>query len=552
MPSESNVVAASAAIPAPEVGPLAPLRHATFRMMWLAVLASQVGTWVHDVAAAWFMSERTGSPLMVAAVQSATTLPVVVFALFAGTLADIVERRRYLIIVQLWMLVMATVLAWCSLVDRMDEWVLLGLTFALGTGAAMAMPAQAATTTELVPRPLLAPAVALSSIGMNIARSVGPALGGLIVARFGVGWALSLDAVSYLGVVLALWFWRREKTVSTLPSEPFGIALRAGLRYAARSGDLRSVLLKSACFYVFASALPAQLAIVVRKELGAGAGTYGLLLTCIGAGAVSGAILLPKLRSRLGVDRLVFGATLLYALTMLVVAHVRLMPVLGVAMVFNGLAWISVLSSLQTAAHVSVPTWVRARALSLYIVVFSAGMASGGLLWGSVAQRFGVPLSLTVAAVAAVLAGAFSLRFKLSAAMTRNTAPSAHWPAPELTEAIEQDRGPVLITVEYRIAPKDRAAFLPLIRQLGDTRRRDGAVQWDVMEDTAEPGRFLEYFVVGSWMEHLRQHERVTHEEKALQDTLRALHQDSHPPSVRHFVGAAPMSPRLTPLENDS
>ncbi|MCK8503412.1 MFS transporter [Myxococcus fulvus] len=551
MPSEANVAVSPAPV-AQEVGALAPLRHATFRTLWLAVLASHIGTWVHDVAAAWFMSERTGSPLMVAAVQSATTMPVVVFALVAGTLADIVDRRRYLITIQVWMLVMATLLAWASMVGEMTEWTLLGLTFALGMGAAMAMPAQAATTAELVPRPLLAPAVALSSIGMNIARSVGPALGGLIVARFGVGWAFSIDAVSYLGVLLALVSWRRAKAESTLPSEPFGTALRGGLRYAARSGDLRSVLLKSACFYAFASALPAQLAIVVRKELGAGAGTYGLLLTCIGAGAVAGAVVLPRMRARWGVDRWVLGATLLYALTMVTVAFVRSLPVLGVAMVANGLAWISVLSSLQTATHLSVPTWVRARALSLYIVVFSAGMAGGGLVWGSVAQRFGVPVSLTVAAGAAVLAGFFSLRFRLGQAMARDTAPSAHWPTPQVSEDVEKDQGPVLVTVEYHVAPTGRAAFLPLVHQLGDTRRRDGAVQWGVMEDTAEPGRFLEYFVLGSWMEHLRQHERVTHEEKALQEQLRALHQGEHPPVVHHFVGAAPTLPRLTPLENDA
>lgn len=524
---------------APEApGAWAPLRHSTFRALWLAVLTSNIGTWVHDVAAAWFMSERTGSPLMVAAVQAATTLPVVTFALVAGTLADIVDRRRYLIAVQLWMLAMATVLALLAHAGGLDGGTLLVLTFAMGSGAAMAMPAQAATTAELVPLPLLAPAVALSSIGVNVARSIGPALGGLIVARFGAAWAFSVNAVSFLGVVMVLWRWRRVAAVSTLPSEPFGLALRAGLRYAARASEFRSVLFKSACFFVFASALPSQLAIVVKQQLSAGAGTYGLLLGFMGVGAIAGAIVLPKLRGRMDADRLVLGATLLYALTMVALAAVLDLRVLAVALLFSGLAWIVVLSSLQTAAHVSVPGWVRARALALYIGTFSAGMACGSLLWGTVAQHAGTHVSLLAAAAGAVLAGFFSLRFRLSAAMGRDTAPSRHWPAPAVAGDFDSDRGPVLVTVEYRIAPGARDEFLRELNRLGEARRRDGAMQWGVVEDTAEPGCFLEYFLVASWTEHLRQHERVTNEEKRIQDTLRALHLGAQPPVVRHFATA--------------
>ncbi|XXF80132.1 MFS transporter [Myxococcaceae bacterium GXIMD 01537] len=537
---------------APAVGAWAPLRHPGFRGLWLAVLTSNIGTWVQDVSASWFMSEQTDSPLMVAAVQSATTLPVVAFALVAGTLADIVDRRRYLLGAQLWMLCVTTVVALLAHAGRLDAGSLLLLTFALGTGAALAMPAQAATTADLVPRPLLASAVALSSIGVNIARSIGPALGGLVVARFGAAWAFSLNALSYLGVVLVLWRWRPVKAPSTLPAESFGGALRAGLRYAVQAGEFRSVLVKSACFFVFASALPALLPIVVRQQLSAGAGTFGMLLGFIGAGAIGGAIAMPRLRERFGADRLVPAATLLYACTMLALAGIRDLRLLCVAMLVNGMCWLTVLSLLQTAAHVSVPGWVRARALSLYIVVFSAGMAGGSLLWGTLAQHAGTGMALTVAAVSVVLAGVFSLRFRLSVAMARDTTPSAHWPRPAVAAEIDHARGPVLVTVEYLIEPEDFAEFLHHLHLLGGTRRRDGAVQWGVMEDAAQPGRFLEYFVVDSWLEHLRQHERVTHEEQRLQDTIRALHRDAQPPSVRHFVGTTPPSPHLVALENVS
>ncbi len=550
MSSEATAEVTSTPTPAPAPGAWAPLGVSNFRALWLAVLASNIGTWVHDVAAAWFMSERTNSPLLVAAVQAATTLPVVTFALVAGTLADIVDRRRYLIAVQLWMLAMATVLAVLTHLDRLDSGMLLVLTFAMGAGAAMAMPAQAATTADLVPRPLLAPAVALSSIGVNIARSIGPALGGLIVARFGAAWAFSANALSFLGVVAVLWRWKPVKTESTLPSEPFGLALRAGLRYAARASDFRSVLLKSSCFFVFASALSSQLPIVVRQQLSAGAGTFGMLLGFMGLGAIAGAVALPKLRSRVELDKLVLGATLLYALTMLALAVVRDLRVLSLAMLLSGMAWIVVLSSLQTAAHVSVPAWVRARALSLYIGVFSAGMAGGSLLWGAVAQQAGTHIALMAAAGGAVVAGVFSLRFRLSAAMAKDTAPSKHWPQPTVSGDIDSGKGPTLVTVEYRIAQAARDEFLHHVYLLGEARRRDGAVQWGVVEDTAEPGCFLEYFLVGSWMEHLRQHERVTNEEKRLQELLRALHRGERPPVVRHFATASPPPSRITPKED--
>lgn len=529
-------------------GPWAPFSQPTFRALWLAVLVGNIGTWMHDVAAAWIMAERTGSALWVAAVQSATSLPIVLLALAAGTLADIVDRRKYLIVTQLWMFCCATLLALLAQADRLEPWSLLALTFALGIGAAMAMPAQAATTSELVPRDLLAPAVALNSMSMNIARSIGPALGGLIVAQLGASWAFAINALSFLGVVLVLWRWKRAPSPSLLPPESFGTAFRAGLRYASHANVFQSVLLKSASFFVFASALPALLPIVVRKDLAAGSGTYGILLGGIGMGAILGALLLPKLRMRMDHDRLVLAASLLCALSLLGLAWVGQRELLFPVMLLNGMAWISVLSSLQIAAQTSVPPWVRARALSLYIVVFASGMAVGSLMWGAIAQRWDTTFALTLASFGTALASWWALRFRLGAAANLDTVPSAHWPQPLLSGQQDDDRGPVLITVEYRIALPDRVAFLERMQWLGRSRRRDGAVQWGVMEDAAAPGVYLEYFLVASWLEHLRQHERVTGEERRLQDTLRRLHQGEAPPQVRHFIGGAPAA--SAPLSN--
>lgn len=518
-------------------GAWSPLKIKLFRAMWLAILGSNVGTWVNDVAAAWVMAERTGSPLMVALVQSATTVPVVLLALAAGTLADIVDRRRYLLFTQGWMLLVAATLATLTALNLLTPPLLVGLTFAMGCGAAMAMPAQAAIVSELVPRPMLASAVALNSIGINIARSLGPAIGGLIVAQLGAGWAFGLNALSFAAMLWVLFTWKPEAHVSNLPPEGFGAGLRAGLRYALRAGRLQAVLIKSAGFFFFASAVTALLPLVVRSELHGGAGTYGLLLGCIGVGAVSGALVLPSLRARLDRDLLVLLATLACALSLFGLAWLRHMALLPLAMLVNGFAWITVLSSLQIAAQTAVPAWVRARALSLYIMVFSLGMAAGGLSWGSIAQRTSIPLALTIAAVGAVIGGLLVWRVRIAGSEELDLRPAGHWPAPELAMPVTHDRGPVLVTVEYHIDDADRAAFHVLLGEVGGTRRRDGAVIWGVAEDVATPGIHLEYFVTPSWIEHLRQHERVTAEDRTLQEKVRALHRNEHAPIVRHFVG---------------
>lgn len=520
-------------------GPWSPLKVRLFRAMWLAILGSNVGTWVNDVAAAWVMAERTGSPLMVALVQSATTVPVVLLALVAGTLADIVDRRRYLLFTQGWMLLVAATLATLTGLGMLTPPLLVALTFAMGCGAAMAMPAQAAIVSELVPRPMLASAVALNSIGINIARSLGPAIGGLIVAQLGAGWAFGLNALSFAAMLWVLFNWKQAVQPSSLPPEGFGAGLRAGLRYALRAGRLQAVLVKSAGFFFFASAVTALLPLVVRGEMQGGAGTYGLLLGCIGIGAVSGALLLPRLRARMDRDLLVLLATFACALSLLGLAWLRNMALLPLAMLVNGFAWITVLSSLQIAAQTAVPAWVRARALSLYIMVFSLGMALGGLSWGSIAQRSSIPLALTLAAIGAVVGGLLVWRVRIAGSEELDLRPAGHWPAPELAVPVTHDRGPVLVTVEYHIAAADRAMFHQLLGALGRTRRRDGAVIWGVAEDVANPGIHMEYFVTSSWMEHLRQHERVTAEDRVLQDRVRALHRNEHAPIVRHFVGGS-------------
>lgn len=552
MNTDPRADGATTAPPAPTPGPWAPFSIPIFRAMWFAILGSNIGTWVHDVAASWTMAEATDSPLWVAAVQSATTLPVVCLALFAGALADIVDRRRYLILTQLWMLGVSALLAVLAWQGVLAPWSLLALTFALGCGAAMAMPAQAATTSELVPRPLLPPAVALSSISMNIARSIGPAIGGVVVAQGGPPWAFALNALSFAGMVLVLWCWKRAPDDTRLPREHLGGALRAGLRYASQATAFRAVLAKAASFFVFASALPALLPVLVRRDLGGEAGTYGALLACIGVGALAGALLLPRLRARLDRDAMVLGASLLQAASIAATATLSNPCLLGAVMLVNGASWITVLSSFQIAAQTGVPAWVRARALSLYIMVFALGMALGSLGWGSLAQVAGLRESLFAAAIATALAAVWARRFRLGAVEALDHAPSSHWPQPIVVDTPTGERGPVLVTIEYRVAPAQRAVFDALMPLLGRSRRRDGAVQWNVFEDVALPGTHLEYFVVASWLEHLRQHDRVGGDEQRLQAQIRALLVDGEAPVVRHFVAGGGHAPAVPHVHHDA
>ena len=533
---QSNGIPGSA-----EPGAWAPLAEPTFRALWLAFLVGNIGTWVHDVAAAWLMAEQTGSAFMVAAVQAATTLPVVLFAIVAGTLADIVDRRKYLVAAQAWMCLCASSLALLAHFGTVTPWTLVAFTFALGTGAAMAMPAQQALTPTLVPRPMLGAAVALGSLSMNIARAIGPALGGLVMAWSGAAMAFAINAASFLVLAIVLLRWRPAPASSALPRETFGAALRAGLRYASRAGVFQAVLVKSGMFFLTASAFTALLPIVVNQDLGASAGTYGLLLGCIGAGAVGGAVLMPRVRARLGPDRSVALATLAYAACIAGLAMIRELPWLYLVSLLAGTAWITILSSFHVAAQTSVPAWVRARALALYIVVFSAGLAAGSLGWGGLAHAIGTEGALLVAAVGTIGAALIGTRFSLGAAGRVDLAPSGHWPSPALAEDVAGERGPVLVTLEYQVPLERRDEFLALARELGSVRRRNGALHWGIVEDVAAPGTHLEYFIDASWLEHLREHERVTGEDRRLQETLLALVET--PPRVRHFVGGRPGSP---------
>ena len=514
----------------------APLQNPVFRSIWLAIVASNIGTWMHDVGTAWLMTSLTPSPLLVSLHQTATTLPVFLLALPAGALADVVDRRRMLMMLEAWMCLCAFTLAALTLMGLVTPVVLLVMTFALGMGAAMDAPAWQATTPEVVAKSELPAAVALSSVAINIARAVGPALGGFAIAAAGSAAPFLLNGVSFLGAVYVLYRWKRAPRESALPAEHVTGAVRAGIRYVRNSPPLRAALVRTGLFILCGSGFWALLPVRGRLELGLGSAGYGLLVGSIGVGALTGAVFLPKLRPKLSSDLLVAGATILFAAAAVALAYVPSYPFLCAVMLAGGFAWITLMSSFNVAAQMSVPSWVKARAMAVYLITLQGGTAVGAILWGALATRYGVRAALTLAAGGMLLSLVAMTRYRLTAAEGINLAPSAHWPSPVIMDELDQERGPAMVTVEYRIDPARATEFREAMRKVSMERRRHGATYWHVFVDAEDPARFVEVFIVASWLEHLRQHERVTVADRDVEEIARSFHVGEGPPLVSHFL----------------
>jgi predicted MFS family arabinose efflux permease/quinol monooxygenase YgiN len=513
-----------------------PLRVSLFRALWIASVASYIGTWMQDVGEAWLMTSLTPSPVLVALVETAGSLPVVLVALPAGALADVVDRRRLLLVMQIWMCLTAGSMGLLALMGQMTPSRLLLLTFLLGIGSAMSSPAWQAITPELVPSSDLPAAIALSSVGINIARAIGPALGGFIVAAAGPWAVFFLNAASFIAVVVVIYRWQPAPRKSLLPPEDVIGAMRTGTRYLRHSPELQTILVRSGVFVVCASALWALLAQQARRGLGLGSFGYGLLLGCIGLGAVVGAWLLPRARKRLSTNDLIAGATLVFALTTVSLAYVRSFGVLAIALAVGGVAWIAVLSNLNVAAQTVTPSWVRARVMAVYLLVFMGGLAAGSAVWGFVAARAGVSAALLFAAVGLIVGLAATWRYRLIGEENLSLTPSMHWPEPIVLIDPQLEEGPAVTYVEYRIDPKSAEDFLLAMKEMRRIRQRDGAIRWNLLRDAADPQRYIETFVTESWVEHLRQHERVTAEDREAERLAQAYHIDSEPPRVTHLI----------------
>lgn len=537
--------AGSAARDGAPAGAWAPFGSRVFLVMWVAAVVGHIGTWMRDVGAGWLMTTLSASATAVALVQVATTLPIFLLSLPAGALADIVDRRRMLLFITVFMGAVSAALAVTTHLGLMSPALLLAGLLVAGVGTALMTPVLQSLTPAMVQRPLLRQAIALNSMGTNVSRAIGPALGGLVVAGAGVAWTFVADAVSYLALVAALWWWKgAAMRSSTGVPESLGPALRTGLRYALHAPELQRVLLRAAAFFAFASAYWALLPLVARRQLQGDATLYGVLLTSVGAGAVVGALSLPALRQRASAEAIVRAGTLLTMAVLVVLALAR-SPVLAVAaLAVAGMAWIAVLTTANVAAQTQLPNWVRGRGLAVYLTTFYGAMTLGSVAWGQLADATSLSVALLAASGLGGVALALSVWKPLPEAEPDLT-PSMHWPEPALAPSMQDarvpDRGPVLVTVSYDVPPESAPAFLAALRRLAGERLRDGAQTWGVFEDVERPGRYIESFVLASWQEHARQHARVTRADAALQAEVHAFHRGPLPPTVWH--GVAPAAP---------
>ncbi len=521
-----------------------PLRHPAFRALWVAMLAANVGTWMQQVGAAWLMTSLGASATMIALVQTATSLPVFFLALPAGTFADIFDRRKLLLWSQAWMLFAAALLAALTYAGATTPWVLLVFTFAVGAGVAVGLPAFQAVVPEILPKEEMAAAFTVSGVAMNIARAVGPALSGVVIAASGAEAVFALNALSFLAALYVIRRWRREPIRTELPPERVLRAMRAGLRYARHAPALQSVLVRTGAFIFGASALWALLPLRAQRELGTSAAGYGVLLGAIGVGALGGAFVLAWLRRRLRPDALMAAASLVYAAGTVALVLLQDFYVLCAAMMACGAAWMAIMSSLNTAAALSVPAWVKARALALYLLVFQGGLALGSFVWGLVAERAGTGAALFAAGAtlaAGVLAG---LRYRLSNVGDAELEPALHWDAPQVASefdglAQEGEGRASMVTVEYYIDPRRAGEFREAMRGVRAERMRHGATYWGLFADASDPSRWVEFFAQPSWTEHLRQHERVTQADRDMEARALAFHILAEPPRATHYVGAA-------------
>lgn len=521
--------------PSQDLSPIAPLRLPVFRMLWSTWLIANVCMWMNDVAAAWMMTSLTTQPVWVALVQSAATLPVFLLGLPSGALADSVDRKRYFLLTQLWISVVALLLCGVVFLDKVTPPLLLALTFANGIGLAMRWPVFAAIVPELVPRPQLPAALALNGVSMNASRILGPLVAGALIASAGSAWVFLLNAVLSLVAAVIITRWHREHRPNPLGRERMSTAMRVGLQYVFQSAALKGVLLRIGLFFLHSTALMALLPLVAKGMEGGGAGTFTLLLASMGAGAIASTAVLPRLRARFTRDQLVQYSSALHALSMAAMAFVDV-PWLAVpVMIIGGATWLTTANSLSVSMQMGLPDWVRARGMSIYQMTIMGGSALGAALWGQVATWTSLPVCLCIAAVSALLTMALAVKFFPDTGQAQDLSPQRILTVPATDAPVPT--GQILVTVEYRVAPERADEFRHLMLTEGRSGRlRNGALSWELLHDVNDPGRFVETIVDESWTDHLRRFDRFATPDLALRERRLAFHIGAEPPVVRRHL----------------
>lgn len=516
--------------------PLAPFRNETYRLIWAASLISNFGGLVQSVGAAWMMASISPSANMVALVQASTSLPIMLFSVAAGALADNFDRRRLMLSAQCFMLVVSIALTLCAWQGLITPWLLLTFTFLIGCGTALNNPAWQASVGDMVPREDLPAAVSLNSMGFNITRSVGPAIGGVIVAAGGAAAAFAANALSYFALLYALFRWKPNVPRSALPREDFGRAISAGLRYVSMSPNICKVLLRGFAFGLATSSILSLLPLIARDIVSGGPLTYGILLGCFGLGAIGGALLNASVRERFSseaIARLAFSG---FAVSACVSALSTSALLTGAVLPIAGASWVLALSLFNTTVQLSTPRWVVARALSLYQTTTFGGIAAGSWIWGATADTHGAQTALIASAVTMIAGAALGLRFSLPELESLNVDPLGRFSEPDLPLDLKPRSGPIVILIDYEIDEKDIPEFLETMTERRRIRIRDGAGQWALMRDLENPTVWTETYHVPTWVEYVRHNQRRTLADAANGEKLRLLHRGADAPRVHRMI----------------
>lgn len=516
--------------------PLAPFAHPTFRSIWLANLASSFGGLIQSVGAAWLMTSIASSVDMVALVQASISLPIMMFSLVGGAIADSFNRRRVMIAAQCFMLAVSAALMVLTYLGLMLPWLLLAFTFLLGCGTAINNPSWQASVGDLVPRDHLPSAVALNSIGFNLSRSVGPAVGGIVVAAAGAAAAFAINTLSYLALIVVLFRWKPGNAVALLPRESMGAAMLSGIRYVAMSPHIYQVMLRSSVFGFTAIAVMALLPVVSATLLGGGPLTYGLMLGAFGLGAVGGALLGNRLHLRFSSETVVRMAFIGFAVCAAVTGTSTSPWLTAAALLIGGAGWVLALSLFNVSVQLASPRWVVGRALSLYQTATFGGMALGSWLWGVGAELYGLQLALGGAGVLMLAGAALGLVRPLPQRSTLDLDPLNRWKEPTVELDLEARSGPIVIQIAYIIKPHHLAEFLRVMADRKRIRRRDGARHWTLLRDLGHPDVWVERYQTATWTEYVRHNLRMTKADAEVGDHVRALHEGSDAPVVSRFV----------------
>ncbi len=518
-------------------GPWAPLRNPLFRALWLATLFSNLGTWIHEVSSSWMMTELNPDPWMVSLVQVATTTPMFILALPAGALADVVDRRRWLLMTQSWMMLTALCMAFLAFSGQLGARGLLLGTAILSIGSALNSPAWHSVLPSIVSRQNLPAAVNLNGLAISLARAMGPGVAGLLLMRLNPAWGFALNTVSFAGILVVLWMWRPKQKRNRVRSERFFSALRVGLQHVRHSPRMRQVLVRAILFVFGSAALWALLPLLVRQQYAMQADHFGLMVALFGLGAAAySATGLPKIRQRLNLNSVVDFHWTIFALVMVGLSQSPGNWIPFLLMFLGGCCWIGILSSLHYSVQSVAPAWVRARALSVYLLCYFAAASSGSAVWGKLATSQGVRSSLLWAGVGLGAACLSSLWFPVRSGEGLDLTPSRHWPDPDLKMHIEPEQGPVLVTVEYKVRLDQAEEFREAMQALKEQRMQHGVLRWGLFVDIEDPELYREVYLEENWEAHLRQHDRVTSYEKELGDRAYAYHMGDEMPRVQHLL----------------